>query len=269
MEEDRLVFQSFASGSSGNCYYVGTPSSGILIDAGIGVRLVRKHLKKAGIESDRLRGIFVTHDHVDHIRGLGALVNTFHLPVYATRLTHQGIRRSYCVTRDLSAFCRCMEKGETVEAGDLSVTAFPVSHDATDSVGYTIECRGKRITFATDLGCVETAMLEQMTQADYLVLEANYDETMLLEGSYPHYLKQRIMAQTGHLSNEQAACCLSEHWHERLKHVFLCHLSRENNKPELACETVRRHLQARHVKVGSDVELTALERTEPSMLYDL
>lgn len=266
---DKLIFRSLASGSSGNCYYVGTRSSGILIDAGIGSRVIRRHLRKMGVDFSQLWGVFVTHDHTDHIRGVGMLGECFHLPVYATRRTHEGMSRNFCMTRDISASRKYIEKGETVEVGGLRVTAFPVSHDATDSVGYTVEYGGTRITFATDLGCVEADMLAHLAQADYLVLEANYDEQMLREGKYPYYLQQRIMAPTGHLSNDQTGACLAEHWHRGLKHVFLCHLSRENNRPEVAYDTVCRYLTERHIRVGEDLELTPLERLSPSGIYEL
>lgn len=269
IQMDRLKFQSLASGSSGNCYFVGNASYGILIDAGIGSRTIRKCLRNIGLDFDKIWGVFVTHDHADHIRGVGSMGERFHIPVYSTRKVHEGIDRSYCVTHDLSACRRYVEKGETVKVGEMNVTAFPVSHDATDSVGYTVEYRGTRITFATDLGYAGSEVMEHMKRADYLVLEANYDERMLREGSYPYHLKQRIMASTGHLSNDQAGVCLAENYREQLKHVFLCHLSKENNLPELALQTIARHLENRQIVVERDLELTVLERLSPSMLYEL
>lgn len=264
---DRLRFQSLASGSSGNCYYVGNMSYGILIDAGIGSRAIRKHLRSIGLDFDKIWGLFITHDHADHIRGVGTLGERFHIPVYTTEKVHEGINRNYCVTQKLSTCRKYIEKYETTEVGEFSVTAFPVSHDATDSVGYTVEYRGKKITFATDLGYINDDVVAHMSQADYLVLEANYDEEMLMKGNYPYYLKQRIISETGHLSNEQTGKCLSEYYHERLQHIFLCHLSKENNLPELAYATIREHLESRRIIVGKDVNLTTLERFSPSELY--
>jgi len=264
---DRLMFQSLASGSSGNCYYVGNMSHGILIDAGIGARTIRKHLQSIGLDFDKIWGLFVTHDHADHIRGVGTLGERFHIPVYTTKKVHEGINQSYCTTQKLSVSRKYLEKYKTAQVGEFSVTAFPVSHDATDSVGYTVEYRGKKITFATDLGYVSEDVVEHISQADYLVLEANYDEKMLMTGKYPYHLKQRITSETGHLSNEQAGICLSNHYHDRLQHVFLCHLSKENNMPELAYTAIREHLENKQIIVGKDLKLTTLERFSPSELY--
>ncbi|NDV47833.1 MBL fold metallo-hydrolase [Paludibacter sp. 221] len=264
---DKLRFQSLASGSSGNCYYVGNSSHGILIDAGIGARTIRKCLRNIGLDFENIWGVFITHDHGDHIRGVGTLGEKFHLPVYATREVHEGINRNYCVTQKLSTCQKYIEKYKTIEVAGFSVTAFPVSHDATDNVGYTIEYKGKKITFATDLGVVGDEVVRQISESDYLILEANYDEDMLRNGTYPHYLKQRIVSPTGHLSNKQAGRCLAEYYHERLQHVFLCHLSKENNQPELAYNTVRQHLEEKQIIVGENLSLTTLERFSPSELY--
>lgn len=264
----QLRFQSLASGSSGNCYYVGNSSHGILIDAGISARAIRRCLRDIQVDFDRIWGIFVTHDHADHIRGIGTLGERFHIPVYTTRKVHEGINRSYCVTQKLSTCQKYIEKYESVEVGGFRITSFPVSHDATDSVGYTVEYDGKKITFATDLGYVGQEVIEHLSQSDYMVLEANYDEHMLLTGHYPQYLKRRIIAETGHLSNDQAGKCLANHYHERLQHIFLCHLSKENNMPELAYSTIQRHLENKNIKVGEDVFLTTLERFTPSELYE-
>lgn len=264
---NKIRFQSLASGSSGNCYYLGDSSHGILIDAGISAKTIRKCLRDIGIDYDHIWAIFVTHDHADHIRGIGTLGERFHIPVYSTKKVHEGINRSYCVKHKLSTCQRYIEKNETHQIGRFTITSFPVSHDATDSVGYTIQFEGKRITFATDLGYVGEEVIAYLKESDYMVLEANYDEKMLLEGSYPAYLKSRILAPTGHLSNDQAGRCLAEHYHERLQHVFLCHLSKENNMPELAYSTIQRYLENSRIAVGKDLLLTTLERFEPSELY--
>ena len=266
MEE--LKFQSLASGSSGNCYYVGNSSYGILIDAGISARKIRKHLRNIGLDFDKIWGLFITHDHADHIRAVGALGERYKIPIYATRKVHEGINLNYSIKQKLTSACqKYHEKHETVVIGDFSVTAFPVSHDATDSVGYTVEYRRKKITFATDLGFVCENVTKHIAQADYLVLEANYDENMLMTGNYPNFLKYRVASETGHLSNEQTGICLSEHYHKRLQHVFLCHLSRENNTHELALSTIRKHLENKQIIVGKDLEVTTLNRHHPSGLY--
>jgi phosphoribosyl 1,2-cyclic phosphodiesterase len=264
---DKLRFQSFGSGSSGNCYFIGNASNGLLIDAGLGVRSIRKNLRNMGLDFENIWGVFVTHDHADHIKAVGPIGEKHRVPIYTTRKVHEGIQRSYCVTEKLYSSRKYIEKNETIEVGEFKVTAFPVSHDATDNVGYTVEYKEKIFTFATDLGFVSEEVAEYLSKSDYMVLEANYDEQMLIQGSYPAYLKNRIIAKTGHLSNDQAGLFLSEAYNERIKHIFLCHLSRENNLPELAYTTIQNYLETRQVKVGVDVQLITLDRLNISELY--
>jgi len=264
---DKLRFQSFGSGSSGNCYFIGNSSSGILIDAGIGVRTIRKYLRNIGLDFQNLWGVFVTHDHADHIKAVGPIGEKHLVPIYSTRQVHEGIQRSYCVTEKLYSSRKFIEKHETIEVGEFKITSFPVSHDSTDSVGYTVEYKEKRFTFATDLGFVSPEVASHLAQAHYMVLEANYDEEMLMNGHYPAHLKNRIIAQTGHLGNDQAGRFLADNYNERLQHIFLCHLSKENNSPEMAFNTIQNHLKAKEIIVGTHVQLKVLERLIPSELY--
>lgn len=264
---DKLRFQSFGSGSSGNCYFIGNASNGLLIDAGLGVRSIRKCLRSLGLDFENIWGVFVTHDHADHIKAVGPIGEKHRVPIYSTRKVHEGIQRSYCVTEKLYSSRKYIEKDETIQVGEFKITAFHVSHDATDNVGYTVEYKEKRITFATDLGFIGAEVAAHLEKADYMVLESNYDEQMLLQGSYPLHLKNRIIAETGHLSNDQAGLFLSEIFNERIKHIFLCHLSRENNLPELAYTTIQNHLESKQVIVGRDVQLVTLDRLNPSELY--
>lgn len=264
---DKLRFQSFASGSSGNCYFIGNASTGFLIDAGIGVRTIRKNLKALGLDFSDLWGVFVTHDHADHIRAIGSVGEHYQVPVYATRKIHEGIQKSYCVTEKLFTSRKYIEKHETITLGDFSITAFPVSHDATDNVGYTVEYKGQRFTFATDLGYVCEHATHHLRMADYMVLEANYDSKMLAEGGYPADLKRRIISPTGHLSNDQTGQFLKEHYQEQTKFIFLCHLSKENNMPEKAFNTVKSYLEEKNIEVGKDVQLMTLDRFNPTELF--
>jgi phosphoribosyl 1,2-cyclic phosphodiesterase len=264
---DKLRFQSFGSGSSGNCYFIGNASSGLLIDAGLGVRTIRRFLRDIGLDFENIWGVFVTHDHADHIKSVGVLGEKHRIPIYSTRKVHEGIQQSYCVTEKLYSSRKYIEKGETLEIGDFRITAFPISHDATDNVGYTVEYKEKRFTFATDLGVVGVEASEHIVQADYLVLEANYDEQMLHQGSYPLHLKMRVASETGHLSNDQVGRFLAENYRETMQHIFLCHLSRENNRPELAYTTVQNYLEEKQIIVGKHVQLITLERLSPSELY--
>ena len=264
---DRLRFRSLASGSSGNCYFLGNASYGILIDAGVGVRNTRKFLKTMGLDYYNIWGIFVTHDHADHIKAVGAIGEKFNVPVYTTREIHEGINRNYCVTQKLFSSQRFIQVGEETVIGDFRITAFPVSHDATDSVGYSVEYRGMTFTFATDLGYVSDHAAQYLVNSDCLVLEANYDEYMLENGPYPLVLQTRIKSDTGHLCNMQTAAFLAGNYTERWKYVFLCHLSKENNLPELAYSTITEHLKVQMITFEGITEIVPLERTEPSRMY--
>lgn len=264
----KVKFISLASGSSGNCYYIGTDKYGILIDAGIAIRTIKKGLKDAGIGMETIRAVFITHDHADHIKGVGGLGEKLHIPIYTTALVHQGISRSYCMTEKLHTSARYLEKGQPMQLEDFRIESFEVSHDGTDNVGYCIEIDGKVFSFLTDLGEITPTAASFICKANYLILEANYDNEMLAMGRYPQYLKERIMSKTGHMSNLATAEFIATHYTDRLKHIWLCHLSKDNNHPELAYKTVEWKLREKGVIVGKDVQLCALKRSTPSEVYE-
>ena len=260
-------FISLASGSSGNCYYLGTDTYGILIDAGIGIRTIKKTLKDFNILMESIRAVFVTHDHADHIKAVGHLGEKMNIPVYTTARIHEGINRSYCMTEKLSTSVRYLEKQVPMMLEDFRIESFEVPHDGTDNVGYCIEIDGKVFSFLTDLGEITPTAADYISKANYLILEANYDEEMLKMGPYPQYLKERIMSRTGHMSNSATAEFLAENITEHLRYIWLCHLSKDNNHPELAYKTVEWKLKNKGVIVGKDVQLLALKRNTPSELY--
>lgn len=264
----KIRFMSLASGSSGNCYYLGAENYGILIDAGIGIRTIKKSLKEINVTLDSIRAVFITHDHADHIKSVGCLGEKYNIPVYSTRQIHIGINRNYCMTEKLRTCVRFIEKGETACIGDFHISAFEVPHDGTDNVGYCIEADGKVFSFLTDLGHITPLAAEYICKANYLILEANYDEEMLRMGTYPKYLKERIAGPNGHLSNRETASFLAENLTQHLKYVWLCHLSKDNNHPELAYKTVEWELRSRGIVAGKDIMLAALKRSIPSDLYE-
>ena len=264
----KIRFLSLASGSSGNCYFLGTEQYGILIDAGIGVRTIRKVLKEYGLSLSMIRAVLVTHDHADHIKAVGYLGEKHGIPVYSTPEIHRGINKSYCMTEKLSTSVRYLYKDTPFMLDDFRITAFEVPHDGTDNVGYCIEVDGKVFSFLTDLGCITPIAAQYILKANYLVIEANYDEEMLKMGPYPFYLKQRIAGPNGHMCNRDTAEFLAENMHEQLAHVWLCHLSKDNNHPELAYKTVELILRSKGVLVGKDVQLTALKRNTPTGMYE-
>lgn len=264
----KIRFISLASGSSGNCYYLGTDNYGILIDAGIGIRTIKRGLKDINVSLDSIRAVFVTHDHADHIKSVGCLGEKYNLPVYTTRKVHEGINKSYCMTEKLSSCVHYIEKNSTVEIEDFSICAFEVPHDGTDNIGFCIEIDGKIFSFLTDLGHITPTAAAYICKANYLILEANYDEEMLRMGPYPAYLKQRITGPNGHLSNSATADFLADNFQENIKYIWLCHLSKDNNHPELAFKTIEWKLKCKGIIVGKDVQLSALKRSIPSELYE-
>lgn len=263
----KIRFLALASGSSGNCYYIGTDKYGILIDAGISVRSIRKTLKEYEVGLEDIHAIFVTHDHADHIKAIGALGEKYHIPVYTTEMIHQGINRSYVVTEKLHDCVNIIEKQKPVQFKDFRIEAFEVPHDGTDNVGYSIDIDGKNFAFLTDLGEITPTAAPYICKANYLIIEANYDDEMLQMGRYPQHLKERIAGFRGHMSNRNTAKFLAENYNEGLKNIWLCHLSKDNNHPELAFKTVELALKDKGILVGKDVELTVLKRTTPSDMY--
>ncbi len=264
---DKLRFFSLASGSSGNCYFIGNASHGILIDAGIGVRTIKKRLKDFGYGIENILAVFVTHDHFDHIKSVGVLGEKYHLPIYSTEKVLDGINKNYGVTEKLYGCKRFLKIEEKTIIAEFSITSFPVSHDATESLGYIIEYKGANFALATDLGYICERCLPYLKQANYLVIEANFDMEMLNHSRYPMFLRNRIHGEKGHLCNDDTASFLAQHYQGHLQYIYLCHLSKQNNTPEKAYDTVKRALEGNDVYIGKDVELVVLPRTDPSEIY--
>jgi phosphoribosyl 1,2-cyclic phosphodiesterase len=247
-----------------------TGNTSILIDAGLGIRVLKRTLKNFDIDIDQIDAVFVTHDHADHIKAVGNLANEYGKLVYSTEKVHAGINSNYCMTSKLTeTHIRIVQKDVTLQFGDMLITPFDVPHDSSDCVGYKIEAEGVVFCLITDAGHVTATMAEQVSKANYLVLEANHDEDMLMMGTYPAYLKGRIRGDRGHLCNRESAKLIAEHATPILKHVWLCHLSEENNHPELARKTVEGLLRSFGIIPGVDFELDILKRKSPSDLYEL
>ena len=198
------------------------------------------------------------------------MANEYGLPVYATELVHDGIKRNYCANPKLKAEnIHFLEKGQTLKLDRFEITPFDVPHDSTDNVGYSVQYGEVNFCLITDAGHVTEQFGGYIARANYLVLEANHDEDMLMMGPYPAYLKGRISGDYGHLSNKAAAQLLAEHITDRLRHVWLCHISEENNHPELARKTVDTCLRSVGIVAGKDFELEVLKRRIPSEIYEL
>ena len=227
-----------------------------MIDAGVGIRTIKKIFKDYNLNLQDVRAIFVTHDHADHIKAVGNLAKRNNIPVYATQEIHKGMGRSYCMTEKLTAdLVRLLSKEEPIRLGDFTVTCFEVPHDGTDNVGYCIEADGKTFAFLTDMGHITDTAGKYIKRADYLILEANYDDTMLQMGPYPPHLKARIAGPNGHMSNRETARFIAGHFPPHLRYLWLCHLSKDNNHPELAYKTVELALREQGIVVGRDLQL--------------
>lgn len=264
-----LKFLSLASGSSGNCYFLGTDEYGILLDAGIGTRTIKRIFKDFRIEPEQIMAVFITHDHADHIKSVGVLGEKYNIPVYATEKVHDGIDRSRYVEEKLFGSRRIIEKEIPVEIRDFRITAFDIPHDSSDNVGYLVEFGEQKIVLATDAGRITETMSHYMKIANHLIIEANYDLEMLQSGNYPAFLKERIMSDSGHLSNKETAEFLAANFDLHLKNIWLCHLSKDNNHPELAYKTVEMAFNQYGIRIGKDVNLFALKRTNPSEMFSL
>lgn len=261
---------SIASGSSGNCIYIGDDTTHILIDAGISGKRIEAGLNSAGISGKDLDAVFVTHEHADHIGGLGVLARKFDVPIYSTRGTIAGISMSKSVGDIDGQLFQTIRRNENISVGSLMIQAVPVSHDAAEPVCYKVSNGAASVAVATDMGYYTEEIVEQLKGLDAILLEANHDVNMVQVGPYPYYLKQRILGKKGHLSNESAGRLLSEIIHDNMKHIFLGHLSRENNLPQLAHEAVRLEItMGENPYQASDFDIRVAQRNEPSEMIEV
>ena len=292
-----LTFVSFGSGSSGNCAYLGTPRGGILIDAGIRepVKYHRKkknperqdvltldqafdELERNGVSRDMVKGVLLTHAHQDHMRCLYAAVSRCRCSVFCTMgVMSQMLQRCRISTRIRDHHVPIF-KEIPFRVLDMEITPFETKHDVK-SVGFSIEYEGERFVVATDMGVITERAAYYMSRANYLMLECNYDRDMLINGKYAQMLKDRVMGEYGHLDNAVSARFVADNYHEDLRYVFLCHLSKDNNTEEIALTTMRQALQERGLSVGDgsnsadqssrDVQICALPRYTSSDFYIL
>ena len=265
-----MKFIALGSGSSGNCYCILTEKDGLMIDVGIGTRSLKKFLGEYGFSMADIHSILLTHDHADHVKSVGSVSHDYSLPVFSTKKVHQGIRGNYCVRHKIDQKnVRYIEKNATFTLGDFTITPFAVPHDSTDNVGYFITHEGVSFCLVTDVGHVTDEIKSFIQKANYLVIEANYDPEMLMKGNYPTHLKERIHSDNGHLSNIDCGMVLAENATLLLRRVWLCHLSEENNHPELARITVEQVLRQHGIAPGKDFLLEILKRKTPSGFYEL
>lgn len=261
---------SIASGSSGNCIYVGSDNSHLLIDTGISKKRIEEGLNKLEIKGDELDGILITHEHSDHIKGLGVFSRKYEIPIYATPGTIAGIKESSSLGKMPEGLLHPIKADHPFQLGELDVHPFAISHDANEPSGYRFEQDGKKIAVATDLGKYDEYTVENLKDLNAVLLESNHDIHMLEVGPYPYYLKQRVLGDRGHLSNELSGRLLCDILHNNLRSVLLGHLSKENNYEELAYETVKLEVTlGQNPYKGEDIPIAVAKRDQVSAVIEV
>ncbi|MEG2338756.1 MAG: MBL fold metallo-hydrolase [Clostridium sp.] len=262
-----MKFCSLYSGSSGNCLYVSSDKTKILIDAGLSGKRIETAMKSRDIDPNLINGIVITHEHSDHIKGAGILSRRYNIPIYANNNTWEAMHSSLGNISDenIKVFSDC----RAFEIGDITVNPFAVPHDAAEALGYSFIKDSKKITIATDIGYVTDTIRENLKDSDLFLLESNHDVDMLKVGPYPYELKRRVLSDRGHLSNENAGKAILDVLSSKVKNILLGHLSDTNNYPCLAHETVVSVLKMEGVEVGKEFSLDVATRDESTKIYTL
>ncbi|WP_027964553.1 MBL fold metallo-hydrolase [Halalkalibacillus halophilus] len=249
-----LQFSVLASGSSGNAFYVGTDNVKLLVDAGLSGKKIKEQLAQINVCPTDLDGILVTHEHSDHIKGLGVMARRYQLPVYANEKTRKAIDTSSVgeIITD-QKFSFDMESVKTL--ADLDVESFGVSHDAADPMFYIFHYEGKKVAMLTDTGYVSERMKKKIENADAILFEANHDVGMLQMGRYPWNVKRRILSDLGHVSNEDAAIAMMDVIGDQTKSIYLGHLSQDNNMIDIARMSVEQYLKQHDIGVGDKLHI--------------
>jgi phosphoribosyl 1,2-cyclic phosphodiesterase len=253
MDCNNLYITSLNSGSNGNCYYVGNSEEAVLIDAGISCREIEKRMQRLNLSMSKVKALFISHEHSDHIKGVCTLAKKYQLPVYITPGTLKNCR--FILEEGLIRNLRSHSK---TQIGNLIVTAFPKIHDASEPHSFMVSCGDTHVGVFTDLGAVCGELTKHFKLCDAAFLEANYDEQMLSNGSYPYFLKQRICGGRGHLSNREALDLFNTHKPAHMSHLLLSHLSKDNNNPQLVKDLFDAHAKGTEIIVASRHEETAV-----------
>lgn len=265
-----MDFCSIASGSSGNCIFVGTDHASVLIDAGISGKRVVDGLHGIDRDPGELDAILITHEHSDHIKGLGVLARKYGIPIYSSVGTIRALKEQQPLGPVDESLFREIVPDRWFSVGELDIRPFRVSHDAAEPVAYRFSCGGKAVAVATDLGCYDDYIVDNLRDLDAVLIESNHDINMLQVGTYPYYLKQRILGSRGHLSNEHAGQLLGEILNDRMQTVMLGHLSKENNYEALALATVCAEVtMGDNPYKAEDFEINIAKRDEPSRMIAL
>jgi phosphoribosyl 1,2-cyclic phosphodiesterase len=246
-----LFITSLNSGSNGNCYYLGNDNEAVLIDVGISCKEVEKRMLNLGLSIQKVKAVFISHEHGDHIKGLQVLSKKYQLPIYITKRT---LNNSHLILED--HLIKKFNSYEKILIGNLIVTPFPKLHDAHDPYSFTVENNGVRVGVLTDIGSVCEHVISNFKHCHAAFLEANYDDMMLENGNYPYYLKDRIRGNNGHLSNTQALELFINHKPDYMSHIILSHLSKDNNCPMLVKKLFSKHSNQTQVIIASRIQET-------------
>lgn len=262
-----IKFCSLFSGSSGNSIFIRIGNTRLLIDAGLSGKKISQALLSIGENPADLSAVLVSHEHVDHVRGAGIISRKYNVPIYANQNTWEMMEQGLGpVSIDNRVY---FDTGNEFELGGICIKAFPISHDAAEPVGFNFFAENKKVTIATDIGCVDSTLLKCLEMSDLILLESNHDVEMLRVGPYPWSLKRRIMGDRGHLSNEMAGEVVVHLAEKGTRNFLLGHLSRENNFPELAYQTVCNALNERKICAGTDVMLDVALRDRVGKVIEL
>ena len=263
-----LTFCSLASGSSGNCQYIASERTKLLVDAGMSGKYIKTSLHNLDVDINTINGILLTHEHTDHVSGLGVLMRRHQIPLYVTEKTWEAVKLK--IGEIDSKLLRVYDTIDMLEIGDITVQSAKISHDAVDPLCYAFICDRSKVAIATDLGMISDEVVSKFKDSDLIMVESNHDIEMLKLGSYPMYLKRRILSEFGHLSNDDAGYFSKEIIEfGKAKHILLAHLSKENNVPELAYETVRGILESSNIQVGKDINLDLTYRDKVGRCYKI
>jgi phosphoribosyl 1,2-cyclic phosphodiesterase len=270
-----LSFCTIASGSSGNSVFVSTSGAKILIDAGLSGRAIERGLRGNGVNCADIDALFITHEHIDHIKGAGVLSRRYNLPIYATAGTWEYVNHFRAIGSIPDKNKMHITPDVPIFIDNMEIMPFDIPHDANQPVGFTIKSGGRKIAIVTDLGHASENVAKNMRESDMILIESNHDLHMLEDGPYPVHLKRRILSSTGHLSNVDCGRFLANIISPKTKHIILGHLSQENNRPILAYETVKNILLANNIDVdgycpdSDSVGLYLANRHSPSAMLTL
>jgi len=256
-----MKMSAIASGSNGNSYYIESETDSVVVDLGVSCKEFVARMENNKLKPNRLSGIFVTHEHSDHIRGIDVFCRKFEIPLYITEKTFNATKLK--INDRLVNF---IKSNDNIKLGNLNINSFTKSHDAIDPCSFLLSSEAKNVSVMTDIGVPCQNVIDALKRSDVTFLESNYDDKILEQGKYPHFLKQRVSGNTGHLSNYQASMLVLEHAHSRLKKVFLSHLSGNNNTPELAYNYFKKAITQRK---DLNIKTVVSSRSGPSEVFEL